>query len=61
MTTAVAHQRTKSPRWELGDSGCECRPACVADPGSPNGPVSPGFHPGLFDSYLFLVFSLLEV
>ena len=47
MRSAVAQRFIKSPRRELGDSGCECRPACVADPGSPNGPVSPGFHPGL--------------
>jgi hypothetical protein len=44
----VAWKRTRSPRRKPGDSGWRYHPTCHADPGSPNKPVSPGFHPGLF-------------
>ena len=37
----------RSPRRKPGDSGYDHHPACHADPGTPNGPVSPDFRPGL--------------
>ena len=47
---------TRSPRRKPGDSGWSHRTACHADLGASNKPVSPGFHPGLFDTHLFLLF-----
>jgi len=36
-----------SPRRKPGDCGHETRPACHANPVSPNHPASPDFRPGL--------------
>ena len=38
----------RSPRRKPGDSGSEPHTAYDADPGPPNGPVSPDSRPGLF-------------
>ena len=38
----------RSPRRKPGDSGSEPHSAYGTDPGTPNGPVSPDFRPGLF-------------